>query len=97
MGGRLLPAIWPGLCGFPLPETNHERLRQVVRQARRHRRPPVMSAANHEEEIKAGSLSTRTQHQFIVEMDEAGRRLDVIVAEHCPELSRTREIGRAHV
>src|SRR5437763_10344926 len=50
-----------------------------------------MSAANHEEaEIKAGSLFTRTQHQFIVEMDEAGRRLDVIVAEHCPELSRTR-------
>jgi len=50
-----------------------------------------MSAANHEEaEIKAGSLSTRTQHQFTVEMDEAGRRLDVIVAEHCPELSRTR-------
>src|SRR5436305_3516713 len=103
MGGRLLPAIWPGLCGFPLPETNPERLRQVVRQARRHWRPPVMSAANHEEaEIKAGSLSTRTQHQFIVEMDEAGRRLDVIVAEHCPELSRTRvqefiDAGHVHI
>src|SRR5436305_6624322 len=103
MGGRLLPAIWPGLCGFPLPETNPERLRQVVRQARRHWRPPIMSVANHEEaEIKAGSLSTRTQHQFIVEMDEAGRRLDVIVAEHCPELSRTRvqefiDAGHVHI
>jgi len=51
-----------------------------------------MSAANHEdEEIAPGfPAPARTQHQFIVEMDEAGRRLDVIVAEHCPDLSRTR-------
>jgi 23S rRNA pseudouridine1911/1915/1917 synthase len=51
-----------------------------------------MSAANHEEaETKAGFLaSVRTQHQFVVDLDQAGRRLDVIVAEHCPELSRTR-------
>lgn len=51
-----------------------------------------MSSANHEEaEIEANPLaSARTQHQFTVEMDEAGRRLDFVVAQHCPHLSRTR-------
>lgn len=51
-----------------------------------------MSAASHKEkDIEAGlRASTRTQHQFTVQTDEAGRRLDVIVAEHCPELSRAR-------
>jgi len=51
-----------------------------------------MSPANHEEaESTAGmGFSARNQHQFIVEIDETGRRLDVVVADHCPELSRTR-------
>jgi len=63
-----------------------------------------MAAINHEEaEIQAGSLDpARTQHQFTVEKDEAGRRLDVILADHCPELSRTRiqeliESGHVHL
>lgn len=51
-----------------------------------------MSAANQDEpETKADlPASARTQEQFTAEADEAGQRLDAIVAEHCPELSRTR-------
>ncbi|HKW32084.1 MAG TPA: RluA family pseudouridine synthase [Candidatus Acidoferrum sp.] len=51
-----------------------------------------MPAAKHEEpEIGVGlSACERTQHQFTLETKEAGRRLDVVVAERCPELSRTR-------
>jgi 23S rRNA pseudouridine1911/1915/1917 synthase len=51
-----------------------------------------MSAAAHEDAGLTASLpeSAPTQHQFTVEADGAGRRLDVTVAEHCPGLSRTR-------
>ena len=47
-----------------------------------------MSGANHEDaELTSGFPAP---HQFTVVTDEAGRRLDVIVAEHCEGLSRTR-------
>jgi len=51
-----------------------------------------MCGANHEDAEPTASLlaSARTPHQFTVLTDEAGRRLDVIVAEHCEGLSRTR-------
>lgn len=51
-----------------------------------------MAGPRHEEaEVKASSsASGLAQRQFTVVADEAERRLDVIVAEHCPELSRTR-------
>lgn len=51
-----------------------------------------MCAAKHEKaEISASAPGSRVaQHQFTVKTAEAGRRLDLIVAEHCRELSRTR-------
>src|SRR5215471_11392784 len=41
MGRRLHPALRPRLRGFPHAEKNHQGIRQVVRQARRIRRPPI--------------------------------------------------------
>jgi 23S rRNA pseudouridine1911/1915/1917 synthase len=51
-----------------------------------------MTATKHEmEEISVGTPTPRAaQQQFTVDANEAGRRLDVIVAEHCSQLSRTR-------
>src|SRR5216110_1684192 len=64
----------------------------MVRKIGRRRRPPAMTATKHEEEETSVSTPAlgAVHQQFTVEAHEVGRRLDVIVAEHCPELSRTR-------
>jgi 23S rRNA pseudouridine1911/1915/1917 synthase len=51
-----------------------------------------MAATKREEEKLDAKAPTSgaVHHQFAVEAHEAGRRLDVVVAEHCPGLSRTR-------
>ncbi len=63
-----------------------------------------MSATEHEKEkINADTPALRAvQHQFTVDANEAGRRLDVVIAEHCSQLSRTRvqeliDTGHVHL